>query len=191
MNTDLLLHRIIKGDNEAFATLYRSYVDKLFGYGRGLGFDENICLDAIQDIFCKIYTNHSELSHVQNISYYLFRSFKNRLIDISRKNKTEELSSEHEPNFDSEISVLETIIDEEERLILQQQVKSLLDNLTANQREVIYLRYMQEMEYDEIAGLMNITPESARKLVYRAMTKMRAQSGLTTGLMLLILRELL
>lgn len=189
MNRDLLLHKIIKGDNEAFATLYRSNVDKLFGYGRGLGFDENICLDAIQDVFCKIYTNHSELTHVENISYYLFRSFKNRLVDISRRNNTEKLNPEHEHFFHSEVSILETIIDEEERMMLQQQVKSLLDNLTANQREVIYLRYMQEMEYEEIADLMNISPESARKLVYRAITKMREQSGFGIGLMLLFLRE--
>lgn len=188
MDNDLL-QSIINGDEDAFSTLYRNYVDRLYSYGLSLGFNENICLDAIQDVFCKIYTQRKELSHVQNISYYLFRSFKNRLIDINKKNKTEYLNPVYETIFHSDISILETIIDEEETALLQQKVKLLLDSLTNNQREAIYLRYMHELDYDEIAELLDINSDSVRKLVYRAILKLREQSGLSTGLILLLLKN--
>ncbi|MBP1677463.1 MAG: polymerase sigma factor, sigma-70 family [Bacteroidetes bacterium] len=189
MNGDMLLQRVIDGDHEAFSALYRAYVDKLYSYGLSLGFNENNCLDAIQDVFCKIYTHRNELAHVQNISFYLFRSLKNRLIDINKKNKTEYLNPDYETIFHSDISIIETIIDKEEGILLQQKVKSLLLNLTNNQREAVYLRYMQEMDYDEIAELLNINSESVRKLVYRAILKMREQTGLGTGLVLLLLKN--
>jgi RNA polymerase sigma factor (sigma-70 family) len=189
MNEDILLHRIIEGDNDAFTQLYNTSVDKLFSYGVSMGFEKNICLDAIQDVFCKIFVNRSTLTNVNNISFYLLRSFKNRLLDISKQSKTEHLNTEHEPTFLTEVSILDAIINEEEMELLQQRVKQLLLNLTNNQREAIYLRYMQEMEYDQIAELLNISPESVRKLVYRAMTKLREQSGMGTGLLLLYLRH--
>ncbi len=53
----------------------------------------------------------------------------------------------------------------------------MLCSLTGRQREAIYLRYMQELEYDEIAVLLNLTTKGTRKLIYRAIERMREQYG--------------
>ncbi len=78
------------------------------------------------------------------------------------------------------------MISTEEKRQLNQRVDELMSTLTSNQREAIYLRYMQEMEYDEIAQLLNITSESVRKLVYRGISKLRTQSDLDIVIILLI-----
>ena len=89
-------------------------------------------------------------------------------------------------SFSVEVSVLDTLIEEEERESLRNRVESLMNSLTGNQREAIYLRYMQEMEYDEIARILNINAESVRKLVYRGIDKLKKQSNLDIMLLLVL-----
>jgi len=189
MNQDVLLERIKNGDRSAYAELYNTYVNKLFSYGKSLSFSDNTCMDAIQDVFCRIFTHKEDLNNIQNIHYYLLRSLKNRLLDIYNHEKAIRFDSINEAEFLMEVSVMDTIIDTEERDRLRNRVESLLNLLTNNQKEAIYLRYMQEMEYDEIAELLNISPESTRKLVYRGILKLRSHSGLGISIILLYLRE--
>ncbi|MBK5723131.1 sigma-70 family RNA polymerase sigma factor, partial [Dysgonomonas sp. Marseille-P4677] len=136
------------------------------------------------DIFCKIFVNKNELKNIQNIKYYLFRSLKNRLIDVSRRKSEQSKDSLDNYTFSVEVSVVDMMIDDEERLFLENRVKYLMEKLTSNQREAIYLRYMEEMEYEEIALLLNINPESVRKLVYRGIDKLREHSTLSIALIL-------
>ncbi|MDU1892888.1 MAG: sigma-70 family RNA polymerase sigma factor [Dysgonomonas sp.] len=169
-----------------YSQIYRKYVDELFSYGIGLGFSESKCMDAIHDIFCKIYTNKKELDNVLNLKYYLFRSLKNRLIDIYKQENKVKFKEIEEYNFSIEVSVIDAIIDEEERHILKNKVELLMQSLSNNQREAIYLRYMLEMDYDEIGKLLNINAESVRKLVYRGIDKLRGQTSLDIAIVILL-----
>lgn len=165
-------------DNSIYSQIYREYVTDLYSYGISLGFSESKCMDAIHDIFCRLYISKKEFIDVHNIKYYLFRSLKNRLIDIQKQEDKIRFNDIGEYSFSIEVSVIDTIIDEEERKSLENKVKSLMESLSSNQREAIYLRYMLEMDYDEIAKILNINAESARKLVYRGIDKLREQTNL-------------
>lgn len=184
MIQDELLDQSINEGDITYSQLYKIYVNELYSYGVSLGFASNKCMDAIHDIYCRIFIDKKELHGVQNIKYYLFRCLKNRLLDIQKKDKRISHDNVSENNFSVEVSVMDTIIDEEERTMLKAKVQALMESLTSNQREAIYLRYMQEMEYEEIAQLLNINIDSARKLVYRGIEKLRGQS--TLGILLII-----
>jgi len=173
-------------ENSIYSQIYREYVNDLYSYGISLGFSESKCMDAIHDIFCKLYISKRELDNVTNIKYYLFKSLKNRLIDIKKQEDKVRFNDIDDYNFSIEVSVMDTIIDEEERKSLENKVKSLMESLTSNQREAIYLRYMLEMEYDEIAKILNINAESARKLVYRGIDKLREQTNLNLAIVIFI-----
>ena len=67
------------------------------------------------------------------------------------------------------------IIEAENKKILEQRINKLLDSLTSSQREAIVLRYVHELGYDEIASLLDMTPKASRKLISRAMDRMRNQ----------------
>ena len=45
--------------------------------------------------------------------------------------------------------------------------------LTNKQREVVYLHFMQELSYQEVAEILHITPKSVRKIIYRALERMQ------------------
>ena len=177
MNTNLMWQRFLKeGDNHSFSVIYNTHVDKLYSYGIHLGFQSETCKDAIQDIFYKLFLSRENLKHVNNCSAYLSKSFKNRLIDIIRKNpKTQNIDFVNE-SFSINITIQDKIIDAEKAALLKYRVEQLLQTLTAQQREAVYLRYMLELDYNEISEMLDINPESARKLMFRAMRKLREQT---------------
>lgn len=166
---------IEKGDESSFSIIYNDHVDDLFSYGLSLGFQPEICKDAIQDIFYKLYISKDNLHHVENITGYIFKSFKHRLIDLHRKNLREEPIDSIPESFTVQVTVLDNIIDDEDVAILKKKVTTLLNSLTPSQREIIYLKHMIGLEHKEIGKILNIREESARKLLYRTMEKLRKQ----------------
>lgn len=162
-----------KGDESSFSIIYNTHADDLYSYGINLGFQEEMCKDAIQDTFYKLYVSKDNLIHIKNITGYIFKSFKHRLIDLSRKNIRKETLESVADSFTVQVTVLDNIIDSEKAEILRKKVASLLNELTPNQREVVYLKYMIGLEHKEIADLLDIREESARKLLYRTMEKLR------------------
>jgi RNA polymerase sigma factor (sigma-70 family) len=172
-------------DHSVFSQTYKTHVQSLYSYGIGLGYPHEICLDAIQDVFCKLYTQNL-LADINNIKYYLFRSLKNRLIDIRKSTKKEINQLNENEEFSIEVSIMDHILISEEEILLKNKVESLLKLLTDRQREAIYLRYMQELEYEEIGRLLDMNAESVRKLVHRGIDKIRKNTDPNTFLLVLI-----
>ncbi len=182
-----LLEGLKRGDELAFATLYSQYADLLLSYGIGLGFGKEDIEDAIQEVFCNLFLHHNEAGDIQNLKFYLLRSLKNRLLNTERVSMNSSgLEDVNEANFHTEVTVLDDMIDEEERIRIKQQVESYLETLTGRQREAIYLRYMEGLEYEEIASLMDMTVPSVRNLVFRAIKQLR-ESNLSFFIPLLML----
>lgn len=170
-----LIHLFLKGDKSAYTTIYNQYTDMLFSYGMGMGFERETIKDAIHDVFYKLYFNRNLLKNIDNLKFYLFRMLKNRLIDIHRSDVELSDITDYEMKFSIKVTIMDEMIGEEDKTALQNKIKTLLECLTDRQREGIYLRFMQEMDYEEIAELLNMTPQAARKLIFRAMERMREQ----------------
>lgn len=75
---------IEKGDEHSFSVIYYNRVDDLYSYGISLGFNKELCKDAIQDTFYKPNITREKFRHVDNIKAYLFMTFKHRLIDLKK-----------------------------------------------------------------------------------------------------------
>lgn len=162
-----------KGDEPSFSHIYNMLVEDLFSYGISLGFEEETCKDAIQDTFYKLYISRCNLKHVENITAYLFKSYKHRLIDIVRNNIERESLDHRLESFTTEVTILDNLIDMETNEMVKKKVTTLLSCLTENQQEVVYLKYVIGLQHKEIAEMLHIQEESARKLLYRAMEKLR------------------
>jgi hypothetical protein len=60
MNTDLIWKKFIdEKDDLSFSIVYDTYVEVLYAYGIHLGFRDELCKDAIQDVFYNIFINVS------------------------------------------------------------------------------------------------------------------------------------
>lgn len=164
-------------DNEnecdTFSSIYNYYVHDLLYYGISLGFQEDICRDAVHDVFCKILVDKNKFAKATNLTAYLFTATKNRLLNIQNKNsRLTDFNSEDLP-FSVEISAMESLIDQEDTLKLKATVEKLLNELTPRQRESVYMRFMQGLSYEEIASYLEINSNSARRLVHRSIEHLR------------------
>ncbi len=173
---------------ENIASLYNRYVDDLYTYALYLGFEKGIILDAIHDVFCKFAADEKRLQDVSNVKFYLFKSLKNRLNDLYKMQKKHiRLSAidEQEVPFNIQVNIEEQLIDKEEQQQIKDQLSEMLDSLTERQREVVYLRYVQEYDYTQISELLNISVHGCRKLLSKAMQSLRENYGAFVFLFLL------
>ena len=167
-----LLDRLRHGDHQAFAYLYNKYADMLLAYGSRLGFGKDILEDEIQELFYYLYVHCAALKEVNNLNYYLLRAFKNRLLQLfGTKYGNAGDGAAMLPNM--EVTVLEQLIEEEDRMEIEKKIKDYLSGLTRRQREAIFLRYIKELSYEEIASILDMSVPSARNLIMRGMRKIR------------------
>jgi RNA polymerase sigma factor (sigma-70 family) len=164
-------------EDKEIDTLYRMYVQDLFSYALNLGFDRETSMDAIHDIFCKICTDKKVLEKVTHIRFYLLRALKNRLLDLYKlKKEIPGLSLEmiaDEIPFTIQVTIEDRMIENEEKEKIRSKVEQLLESLTDRQREIIYLRYTLDCDYEEIAQLMHISVPACRKLFHNVIAKLR------------------
>lgn len=162
-------------------TIYNLYVDELFTYGIYLGFEREVIKDAIHDIFVKISTDRKIIEDVLNMKFYLFKSLKNRLIDIhkntSKQISIDNLADSEDLFFDLQINIEDVIIEKEESENIKHEIEKMLNSLSNRQREVIYLRYVHEYNYTQISELMQISVHGCRKLVSKAISVLRKKYG--------------
>lgn len=69
----------------------------------------------------------------------------------------------------------------------QKKLDQAMSRLSDRQREIIHMKYLQELDYDEIARIMDLNYQSARNLVNRAITALRKEMLLTVMIILMSL----
>lgn len=174
----IIWESFLEGDKEAFAHLYNLHVEALYRYGTKLCTDDNLVKDAIQEVFLDLYLNRQKnKTNPENLRWYLILALKRNLIKKLKRNRKLANEEECELHFEPEYSIEKTIIENEEEAELNRKVNEVLKNLPDKQKEALYLRYNESMEYPEIAALLNISVESVRKQVYRALSSIREKFG--------------
>ena len=167
----------LEGTDEDYSWLYTSHSQLLYQYGLQITSDTEVVKDCIQDVFVRIYKNKEKLSIPQNVKIYLMISLKNSIYNVFNKERLEE---DYVFNFHSieEQHIAENdFINEEEHREQINEIKRILHVLTPRQREIIYYRFIEEMEYDEICQIMDINYQSAYNLLQRSLQKVRGTFG--------------
>jgi len=173
VNEITLWDRIQRGDITAIEEVYRENAPFLYRYG--LKFTQNTQLieDCIQELFSRIISNYSRLSRTDNVKIYLMRAFRNNLVRLIKKEQKYDLQQTEDFQFEILFSAEQKIIDSEDLHYIQQTLVKGLKRLTPRQKEAIYLRYTNGLEYAEISEIMKISVESIRNIIYKAIQLLR------------------
>lgn len=164
------------------ALTYNEYLDSLYSYAVYLGFDEQTAMDAIHDVFYKLCIQYSSLNEINNLKPYLFKSLRNRLIDIKRTSREDisPFTNHHDLQetlpFQLNVTVEDELIMEENAKEIRLKVEEVLNRLTNRQREIVYLRYIKEQSYEEIAEIMQISVAACRNLISKSIGKLKESS---------------
>jgi RNA polymerase sigma factor (sigma-70 family) len=159
-----------QGNREAFADIYSQHIDKLYHYGMHFCRDEERVKDCLQDLFRDMWADRQHISaEVRNIRYYLLSSLRRRLLRSLQNDRRYPVRFPGTA-FDFEfIPPQETVIILDE--LYQERVSRLhkaIALLSRRQREVIYLRFFQNLSYGEVANLMSMQVDSVYNLVSKA-----------------------
>jgi RNA polymerase sigma factor (sigma-70 family) len=169
-----------RGDESAFASIFCSHYKAMLNYGLKFHKDAELVEDSIQELFLELWKNRSSLGTTNHIKPYLLTSVRRKIIKILEKgNKIKKLFSkdisqeyDFEVVFSYESTLIQSQTDEEQ----VKKIQAILSELPPRQKEILYLLFYQDMSYEEISQIMELSYQSARNLVHRAVKLLREKA---------------
>lgn len=162
------------GNAEAFEYLYETYSAGLYNYGSKFTKDKDLIKECVQDLFVGLWTRRQSVGNPGHIKNYLYKSFRHAIFkktfQLSKNETYEETENYH---FQAVLNIEETIIDNERQLQVSEQLQNALAKLTARQREAIFLKFHEQLSYEEIAEVMGITVKAGYKIMSRSLDYLR------------------
>lgn len=158
-----------KGGKQSLESLFKRHYSSLHQYGYKLTGDASIVDDCLQEMFLYIFESKQKLGEVIHVRAYLFKSFRRLLLRTMRNRQKLVYVSLNEswkvvPN---ELEMIET--QERQRKYLVQ----LINDLSPREREMIYMRYYNDLSLQEIAEVLSISYRAVVNTLYKAMVKLR------------------
>lgn len=169
----------MRGEDKAFNLLLEHNQSKLFSYIYYVVHDEDIANDLFQDTFIKIITRlrNGMYTPTDKFHSWCLRIAHNVIMDNFRNAK---ISSIVEPTEDNDLSNIRNSNVEEmniERLFINNQIledaKNIMNSLPSSQREVVYMRFFQQMSFKEISEATNVSINTALGRMRYALFNMR------------------
>ncbi|MBX2842818.1 MAG: sigma-70 family RNA polymerase sigma factor [Flammeovirgaceae bacterium] len=163
------------GNREALEYIINQYYSDLYFYGVKLSKKPEISEDCIQEVLITLWEKRNSLNTVYNLKSYLFKSLKRRIIRVLSAQKKEEAQQENLRGVSAEFSFSteDKMIGQQETLENQQKLITALSKLSNRQKEIVYLKYYQGLNYDEIAEVMLLKRQSVHNLLQEAVKSLR------------------
>lgn len=169
----VLIKKIRKGNKAAFEELMRKYNRKIFNFVIRMVRNDEVAVELTQDFFIKIYTVIDKYNFEYKFSTWAYRICYNLVIDHIRKNQIQIESLDNDTVSQKEIVSSENYVkDVGFRILSDEEVKThlwkLVDGIPLKFREVILLRYIQELKYEEIADISGLPVGTVKNRIFKA-----------------------
>lgn len=161
------------GNREGLGCLYKLFAKDLYRYGLAICKNEQEVSECLHDFFVFLWESRLKFSKIENPKAYLMISFKRRLVkQLAKAKHYDDLDFKYENKY-SESSAEDKITEQEEEEEYSQRLSAALLLLSDREREVIHLKYFEKLKNEEIARQLNITNQSVRNLLYRAIQNLK------------------
>jgi RNA polymerase sigma factor (sigma-70 family) len=165
----------LKDDSEAFTLLIKRHSRLLLSYGRKFTRDQEVVKDCVQDLFTELWMYRKKLSNVTSVRSYLLISLRRKILSSSKSLLHTTLGDPNGTEYDFLItfSIQEQLVEtetERQRLV---QLNHMINILPERQKEVLYLKFYQNLSNQEIAELLDIQYQSVSNLLQRALIYLR------------------
>lgn len=178
MTDDALVMLYSEGNNQAFDILLDRYKDKLYSYIQFVVRNNEVSEDIFQETFVKAIVTIQQGRYTENGKFgaWLTRIAHNLVIDFFRQERNENMISNDETEVDLFNNVKFSDDNIETQLVNEQvlrDVRRLVDYLPDNQREVVYMRYYQDLSFKEIADITGVSINTALGRMRYALLNLR------------------
>ena len=160
MDEALLLSEIRKDNEDAFAFLFKKSFPRLLGYAVRFVENEEVALDIVQECFLNFWEKRNLLVAV-SVTSLLFAMVRNSCLNYL---KHEAVVEKHRIEYLAKVGGYGLLYEE-----LEQQIKSVIDNLPERCREVFVLSRFENLKNREIAEQLRISTTAVEKQIAKAL----------------------
>ncbi|RYC69973.1 RNA polymerase sigma factor [Spirosoma sordidisoli] len=173
LSDDALWEKLRTGDKQALGLLAERHYRALFHYGTKLTTNHALIQDCIQDLFLTVWEKQQTIPALHSVKAYLFVSLRNNVLRQVKQNGTS-------TDVDSDLVATDWLANPETLYVqaeheqsLHESLRQALERLPKRQREAIYLRYYENLSYEEIATAMGLSRQVVANYLQHALHNLR------------------
>jgi RNA polymerase sigma-70 factor (ECF subfamily) len=164
------------GDRDALLSLYNYHYIGLINYGLKLTGDKDLTRDCITQILLRLWDKRRQLPAVENPRSYLLTCLKHELF-AERKAETaravlsgrlQRIAERSEPSYEEYIVQLQT------NKALAEKLAKALNSLSKREKELLGLKFFDNLDYEEIASRCSITKRTAYNIIHSALKTLKS-----------------
>lgn len=169
-----IVRKVLGGDANAFETLVLEYEKNVYNIALRMTGNSEDAVDMTQEAFIKAYNSLQSFRGDSKFSVWLYRIVSNVCLDFLRsKNRrpTVSLSVEDDDGEDAQLDVADESQSPElllDRKLTRDSVRRGLDSLPPDYRQILLLREIQGLSYDEIAQALSLEVGTVKSRIFRA-----------------------
>lgn len=166
MTDEELAIMYVDGDNKAFDLLLSRNQEKLFTYILFVVRDREMANDMFQETFFKVVSRLQQGKYIANgkFSAWLMRIAHNVIMDWYRQQRAQNIVDAPKENALSNVGSTLLESSREGELVnnqVMEDVRRMMSHLPASQREVVFMRFYQQMSFKEIAEATGVSINTA------------------------------
>ena len=173
-----IIDEVRKGDVNAFEAIVREYEKNVYNIALRMSGDREDALDISQESFLKAYHALENFRGDSKFSVWLYRIVSNTCLDFLRERKRRaevSLSVEDDEGETAEREIADDTLSPErlyERKLTREAVRRGLMSLPEDQREILLLREIQGLSYEEIGSVLSLESGTVKSRIFRARKKL-------------------
>lgn len=181
---NVLIRRLINGDQTAFEILFRYYYPGLKIYAKQFVAEEEQAEEIVQDFFVRFWDKHRQVKPAESLKSYFFSSIKNSSLNVLKHQKVEEKYLDEL----KELSKESLLYDPDLYLAteLQEKIKKTIDLLPERCREIFILSRVNGLKNEEIAQQLEISKRTVETQISKALKILREELKDYIGLLVLL-----
>ncbi len=178
MSDEDLMAQFQAGVVEAFNILVERFSERLMYFLNGYVKDAKFCEDLVQETFIRVYRNRHAYQRIAKFSTWIYTIAGNLARSEYRKRKRRNLVSIHSVNreeseYEMELPDESFMPDKDtDGTIQRQHIQRALNNLPSQYREVVVLRDIQQLRYDEIAEITGLPLGTVKSRINRGRARL-------------------
>ena len=175
-----IVQKVLKGDVNAFETLVLEYEKNVYNIALRMTGNSEDASDMTQEAFIKAYSSLQSFRGDSKFSVWLYRIATNVCLDFLRsrsRKPTVSLSMEDNDGEEVELDVADESRSPElllDRQMTRESVRRGLDTLSPEYRQILLLREIQGLSYDEISQALGLEVGTVKSRIFRARKKLCA-----------------
>lgn len=162
-----LVNLLIKGDEEAFNTLYQRHWAMVYQQVYRILRDDDECKDVVQEVFSNLWLKREQLAENTNIGAFLYVQGRNRVFNLIAKQRVRQDHLNSIAQFIEKADMHAINLLEEKEIIAR--IEREIDQLPPRMREIFILSRKEGHSHREIADVLGLSEQTVKKQVQNAL----------------------